>query len=209
MTEPGPAEAGELQPSRFAWRYLDQEQARELWDELIDWTAWLRERYELDTKVPPCWYRHGPVVEELTALMVAWTDAYYRGDEYRDELTAWHTQWFWPVIGRIRTITDFETCTHERCTAAPRTPTTLDGLDEFTAANVADRPEPETPQSEAQVADLSAAHEVRSIPEADMETAIDSGLAVALDPADPDSSVTFESVTWTYDALVGAWVPAA
>jgi hypothetical protein len=201
-------DAQELRPSRFAWRYLDRVQARQLWDELTDWTTWIRERYELDTKIPPCWYRHGPVVEELSALMVAWTDAYYRGDEYRDDLTAWHTQWFWPVIGRIRTITDFETCTHERCTATPCTPTTLAGLDEFTAADVENRPEPETPSPVTPVADISAAQEVRSILEADMEAAIEAGLAEPVDPSDPDSAVTFEDIDWTYNARLGAWVPA-
>ncbi|RRQ25324.1 hypothetical protein DK926_23920 [Rhodococcus sp. Eu-32] len=198
----------ELRPSRFAWRYLDRAQARQLWHELTDWTTWIRERYELDTKIPPCWYRHGPVVEELSALMAAWTDAYYRGDEYRDDLTAWHTQWFWPVISRIRTITDFETCTHERCTATPRTPFTLGGLDEFTTIDIDDRPEPEPPSPVIPVADISAPQEVRSIPEADMETAIESGLARSVDAADPNRLVTFEGIDWIYNTQQGAWTEA-
>lgn len=207
-------EQAELEPSRFAWRYLDREQARQLWDELIDWTTWIRERYELDVKVPPCWYRHGPVVEELSALMVAWTDSYYRGDEYRDDLTAWHTQWFWPVVQRIRTISDFETCTHERCTHSPRTPSTLAGVDEFVTADTDGRAAPvskppDAPRPSSPVTDSSAAQEVRSIPADDMEMAIESGLAEAVDPADPDSDVTFEDIVWTFHGRLGAWVPAA
>ncbi|MBY4212632.1 hypothetical protein HQO27_01650 [Rhodococcus fascians] len=193
-------ETAELEPSRFTWRYLDTEQARQLWDELIDWTAWIRERYELEVKIPPCWYRHSPVVEELSALMAAWTDAYYRGDEYRDDLTAWHTQWFWPVVHRIRTISDFETCTHSRCGHRPVVPTTLAGLDKFVTADVDGRPAP--------APDISGAQEVRSIPADDMEMAIESGLAEPLDPADPDSDVTFEDIVWTFHGRLGAWVPA-
>lgn len=206
------AETEELEPSRFTWRYLDTDQARQLWDELIDWTTWIRGRYELDTKIPPCWYRHSPVVEELSALMVAWTDAYYRGDEYRDDLTAWHTQWFWPAIHRIRTISDFETCTHSRCASRPVEPITLDGIDEFVASDIEDRPPP-TPKPvpavpPRPVLDISAAEEVRSIPADDMEMAIDSGLAEPVDPADPDSDVTFEDITWTFHGRLGSWVPA-
>ncbi|OZC46671.1 hypothetical protein CH289_21790 [Rhodococcus sp. RS1C4] len=207
-------ETEELEPSRFTWRYLDTEQARQLWEELIDWTAWIRERYELEVKIPPCWYRHSPVVEELSALMVAWTDAYYRGDGYRDDLTAWHTQWFWPVVHRIRTISDFETCTHSRCAHRPVQPATLDGLDEFIAADVDGRPPPApTPapvptRSLQPVADITSAQEVRSIPADDMEMAIDSGLAEPVDPADPDSDVRFEDLVWRFHGRLGAWIPA-
>ena len=206
MTAQG-AEQEELVPSRFTWRYLDAEQARALWTELIDWTTWLRERYELGTKIPPCWYRHDPVVEELSALMAAWTDAYYRGDEYRDDLTAWHTQWFRPLMARIRDISDFDSCTPDRCAHRPRPPATLAGIEEFVASDVDARPEP-LPAPPAPVADVTAAEEVRTIPADDMDMAIDSGLAEPLDPADPDSPVSFEGIEWTFNARMGAWVPS-
>lgn len=209
MIAPG-AEQQELVPSRFTWRYLDAEQARALWSELIDWTTWLRERYELGTKIPPCWYRHDPVVEELSALMAAWTDAYYRGDEYRDDLAAWHTQWFRPLMSRIRDISDFDSCTHDRCAHRPLPSATLAGIEEFVDADVDARPEP-SPAPPAPVVDVTAAEEVRTIPADDMDMAIDSGLAEPLDPADPDSSVSsvsFEGIEWTYNAHMGAWVPS-
>lgn len=194
-------------PSRFTWRYLDAEQARALWSELIDWTTWLRERYELGTKIPPCWYRHDPVVEELTALMAAWTDAYYRGDDYRDDLTAWHTQWFRPLMARIRDISDFDSCTHGRCAHRPLPPATLAGIEEFVDGDVDARSEP-SPATPAPVVDVTAAEEVRTIPAHDMDMAIDSGLAEALDSADPDSPVSFEGIEWTFNARMGAWVPS-
>ncbi|OZC88065.1 hypothetical protein CH282_07895 [Rhodococcus sp. 06-418-1B] len=205
MTAPG-AEQEELVPSRFTWRYLDAEQARALWSELIDWTTWLRERYELGTKIPPCWYRHDPVVEELSALMAAWTDAYYRGDEYLDDLTAWHTQWFRPLMARIRDISDFDSCTHDRCAHRPLPSATLAGIEEFVAADVDARPEP-APARPAPGADVNAAEEVRTIPADEMDMAIDSSLAEPLDPADPDSPVSFEGIEWTFNARMGAWVP--
>lgn len=203
----------ELEPSRFTWRYLDSEQSRALWAELIDWTTWIRDQYQLDTKIPPCWYRHGPVVEELSALMAAWTDAYYRGDEYRDDLTAWHTQWFWPVINRLSAISDFETCTHSYCDHRIVEPVTLDGIEEFVAADIAARPapapKPDTqPTSPTPVTDISAAQEVRSIPAEDMEMAIASGLAEPVDPADPESLVTFEDIDWAYNTRLNAWISA-
>ncbi|OZC80517.1 hypothetical protein CH274_15195 [Rhodococcus sp. 06-418-5] len=196
----------ELVPSRFTWRYLDAEQARALWSELIDWTTWLRERYELGTKIPQCWYRHDPVVEELSALMAAWTDAYYRGDEYRDDLTAWHTQWFRPLMARIRDISDFDSCTHDRCAHRPLPLATLAGIEEFVDADVDARPEPPLPATPAPVVDVTAAEEVRTIPADDMDMAIDSGLAEPLDPADPDSPVSFEGIEWTFNARAHAWV---
>ncbi|WP_322544553.1 DUF4913 domain-containing protein [Rhodococcoides fascians] len=205
MTTPG-AEQDELVPSRFTWRYLDAEQARALWSELIDWTTWLRERYELGTKIPPCWYRHDPVVEELSALMAAWTDAYYRGDECRDDLTAWHTQWFRPLMARIRDISDFDSCTHDRCAHRPLPPATLAGIEEFVDADVDARPEP-SPAPPAPVIDVTAAEEVRTIPADDMDVAIDSGLAEPLDPADPGTDVKFEGVIWTFDGSGGGWTP--
>ncbi|OZC73912.1 hypothetical protein CH251_12310 [Rhodococcus sp. 06-462-5] len=205
MTAPGAGQE-ELVPSRFTWRYLDAERARALWSELIDWTTWLRERYELGTKIPPCWYRHDPVVEELSALMAAWTDAYYRGDEYRDDLTAWHTQWFRPLMARVRDISDFDSCTHDQCAHRPLPPATLAGIEGFVDADVGARPEP-LAAPPAPVADVTAAEEVRTIPADDMDMAIDSGLAEPLDPADPDSPVMFEGIDWTFNARMGAWAP--
>ncbi|MDV6263893.1 DUF4913 domain-containing protein [Rhodococcoides yunnanense] len=200
MTAPG-GEQEELVPSRFTWRYLDAEQARALWSELIDWTTWLRERYELGTKIPPCWYRHDPVVEELSALMAAWTDAYYRGDEYRDDLTAWHTQWFRPLMARIRDISDFDSCTHDRCAHRPLPPATLAGIEEFVAADIDNRFGPERPEPDAET-------ELQTLSADDMNAAISSGIATPGGPSDPIPSVYFDESTWFFDPLRRRWVPA-
>ncbi|MFV0458982.1 MAG: hypothetical protein ACK5MT_09480 [Actinomycetales bacterium] len=47
-----------------------QEQA-ETWIALADFVAWLVHRYDLVEDVPHSWWRHPPVVEHPTALMVA------------------------------------------------------------------------------------------------------------------------------------------
>lgn len=61
-----------------AQRTLDAATAAATWQELRRWVDWLVTRYALDHKVvPPCWYLHGAVVDELTALWGAWQLAYW------------------------------------------------------------------------------------------------------------------------------------
>ncbi|NNH73832.1 hypothetical protein HLB23_28935 [Nocardia uniformis] len=108
-----------LEPCRYRWRDLDQHDAALLWTELIEWAQWLRRRYQLGSRVPACWYRHEPVVEELTALMAAHTAAYWCDpdtvDLPREDMTAWHTQWLWPTIERLTRISDFSGCRPHHC----------------------------------------------------------------------------------------------
>lgn len=55
------------------WRDMPDEDAAAAWDELRAFVEWIVTRYELtDNIIPPCWYRHGPLVEELSALRAAW-----------------------------------------------------------------------------------------------------------------------------------------
>ena len=44
--------------------------------QLRAWVAWIRHRYPLAKRVPACWAEHPEVVEELTALWLAWQQAY-------------------------------------------------------------------------------------------------------------------------------------
>jgi hypothetical protein len=51
------------------WRAVTAADSDDAWTELRDWVSWLTDRYVLDHRViPPCWYRHGAVVDVLTAL---------------------------------------------------------------------------------------------------------------------------------------------
>ncbi|MCK9923591.1 hypothetical protein MXD61_17235 [Frankia sp. AgPm24] len=69
----------------FRWEDLDPEQTRETWQELGDWVSWLRGRFRIDD-IPPCWYRHGDLVEELTALWLAWEGSYQADARFDDPI---------------------------------------------------------------------------------------------------------------------------
>lgn len=65
-------------PAPTCWKtLLNGEERAERWDDLRSWVHWLVGRFALDYKtVPPCWWRHGAVIEELTALQDAWKLSY-------------------------------------------------------------------------------------------------------------------------------------
>lgn len=67
----------------FRWEDLDPDQSRVSWHEFGGWVRWLTERFRLDD-IPPCWYRHGDLVEELTALWLAWEGSYHPDARFDD-----------------------------------------------------------------------------------------------------------------------------
>ena len=67
------------------------------WTALAEWVGWLRGRYPLANQVPLCWWRHPELVEELSALWLAWRDAYV---EQGAPLTA-GADWHAPVAARV------------------------------------------------------------------------------------------------------------
>src|SRR5690349_12795256 len=68
--ERGPS--GGAVPTAWCWRTLGEEGQTELWRQLTEWVVWLRGRYPLARKIPGCWADHPELVEELTALWLAW-----------------------------------------------------------------------------------------------------------------------------------------
>ncbi|WP_371798414.1 hypothetical protein OG963_04015 [Streptomyces sp. NBC_01707] len=68
---PAPA-AAKPEPQRWVWAAMDPPERRARMRELAIWVDWLRRTFELHNNIPPCWYRHPPVVEHLTALYVGW-----------------------------------------------------------------------------------------------------------------------------------------
>ena len=66
-----------------AWHDLDADEHAALWRRFVDWVLWLADRYELTNDQLPrrCWWRHGSVVEELTALWTAHQSAYAPGED--------------------------------------------------------------------------------------------------------------------------------
>lgn len=73
-----------------AWGILDAPHAAEQWALLVEWTDWLRDRYQLHETIPACWYAHGALVEELSALRTAWVGAYLDPHAALGDPATWH-----------------------------------------------------------------------------------------------------------------------
>jgi len=65
------------------WHELDAEQHAVLWPQFVSWVIWAADRYEMTTDQIPrqCWWQHGAVVEELTALWTSHESAYAGGED--------------------------------------------------------------------------------------------------------------------------------
>lgn len=72
IADPAPGAGYEL-VTPFRWSALgtDSEVGAQL-DELEEWVQWLVTRYRIDDIILPCWWQHGAVIEELSALWWAW-----------------------------------------------------------------------------------------------------------------------------------------
>lgn len=197
---------GPAWPVDQAWsfRHMPRERALSVWVELTDWVEWLVDRYQLGMVIKGCWYRHDPVVEELFALMVAHKAAYRAGsptDDFRDALTAFHTQWFWPVLRRIREETWMQSCTRDKCTDTYTAPRPLyrdnfGGIEDWIAADVADRPDAVLDESgTAGPSELP----VTTMSVEAMVTARNAQLAQPTDPDDVDNALSYGGAIWDYD----------
>ncbi len=68
---------GEPMPIPIVWDYLSTGDAFDAWTDLGHWVTWLVRRFRIRPReIPPCWYRHGAAVEELTALWGSYQLAY-------------------------------------------------------------------------------------------------------------------------------------
>tara|TARA_R100000365_G_scaffold3528_1_gene11928 strand:- start:36219 stop:36707 length:489 start_codon:yes stop_codon:yes gene_type:complete len=75
------------------WRDLPDEEARAEWAALRDWVEWLTVRYDVPVSVvPTCWWRHGALVEELSALHTAWRTGFDATDSGFGPV-GWHERW--------------------------------------------------------------------------------------------------------------------
>lgn len=83
----------------FPWdtRWLDAGE----WRDLHTWVSWLRTAYLLERTIPPCWYRHVGMAQELAALWCAWIEVYEAEKATPVGACAWHTQWFEPAMQRF------------------------------------------------------------------------------------------------------------
>ncbi|WP_417564151.1 hypothetical protein [Microbacterium sp.] len=63
------------------WRTLKDAQAPAAWNSLRAWVEWFTIRYRIsESVVPACWFKHGQLVEELSALHTAHTAAFDPSD---------------------------------------------------------------------------------------------------------------------------------
>jgi hypothetical protein len=85
----------------WCWRTLTGAAADQLWTRLRDWVVWLRARYPLAHAIPACWAQHPELVEELTALHLAWVAAYTDPTAAPTAPADWHTHYLPAALERI------------------------------------------------------------------------------------------------------------
>lgn len=97
-----------LPPVTYSWQRATAEDAKRLWRDLAVFVHWLDARYlrhlAVDAlRLPECWWRHPVAVEELTALMAAYEQAYFTRQRSRgsSEPAEWHLRYFWPTLQRM------------------------------------------------------------------------------------------------------------
>ena len=79
----GDAEKERPAGAPVVWDELDDEEYDLLWPRFVRWVIWAADRYEMTTDQLPrqCWWLHGAVVEELTALWTSRQSAYAAGED--------------------------------------------------------------------------------------------------------------------------------
>ena len=83
------------------WHTLSTPDAEKLWEALADWVGWVRGRYPLARQVPLCWWRHPELVEERTALWLAWREAYTEKGAPLTAAADWHGRWLPEFLRRV------------------------------------------------------------------------------------------------------------
>jgi len=83
------------------WHQLSPVESARAWRGLAEWVGWLRGRYPLAHQVPLCWWRHPELVEELTALWLAWRDAYTEKGASLTAAADWHGRWLPELLRRV------------------------------------------------------------------------------------------------------------
>jgi hypothetical protein len=88
-----------------SWKDLSREERDALWTEFVVWVLWLADRYEVTNDQLPrdCWWMHGAVVEELTALWTSHQSAYATEEDAGSAPYLWQDAWSRAIerIGRL------------------------------------------------------------------------------------------------------------
>ncbi|WP_175475529.1 hypothetical protein [Arthrobacter sp. UCD-GKA] len=87
------------------WNLKDgsEKQRGKILGQLYDWIGWYNDTYPgvEEHVIPPCWFRHRAVVQELVAVFVAWQAAYCGLEEPDDAPAYWHERILHPTIARL------------------------------------------------------------------------------------------------------------
>ncbi len=87
------------------WNLKDgtEKQRRKILVQLDDWISWYNDNYPgvEEHVIPPCWFLHSAVVQELVAVFVAWQAAYCGLEEPDDAPAYWHERILHPTIARL------------------------------------------------------------------------------------------------------------
>lgn len=132
------------------WVDLDAQAAAQAWEALRAWVVEvLVPRHPHVTtggggrQLPSCWYRHPGLVEELSALHIAWCAAYRNPEAARTAAIEWHDKWLPGVVSRIPQ--HAPRCSGGHDDDEPLGEPIDDGFRGFVMADVLSRPErPET-----------------------------------------------------------------
>ena len=173
----------------FVWSTLDAHSASTLWQDLADWVGWLRGRYPLARQVPLCWWRHPELVEELTALWLAWREGYVEKGASLTTPADWHGRWLPEFLRRVGAGGWNIACEgeHKERVAGlydERSVDDTDAFQEYVAADVTRRRITVTEEKEKAMIDDQA-----------MQDALASEAARLLGDL-PDSPVAFRDVYW-------------
>lgn len=73
------------------WRDLPQESMSEVWQWLRGWVDWVVEAHSIPaSEIPPCWFRHQNIIEELWAAANAEQQAWEATGATMTPMTTWH-----------------------------------------------------------------------------------------------------------------------
>ncbi|WP_433264903.1 DUF4913 domain-containing protein [Actinosynnema sp. CS-041913] len=90
-------------PGDWSWQHMNADRAATVWNWLNDFVDHLNTREELNTRhrIPPCWHLHTRTIEDLTALLAAWQDAYHNTTGPTQTLINYRDRWLWPTLNRL------------------------------------------------------------------------------------------------------------
>lgn len=96
------------------WPELNETQRRTLLTQLAEFVEWLHHTYLAEIAryaLPPCWWRHSDIREQLTALMISHRAVYTKkAKAVSGDLVDWHERALWPVLDRIQHNRTLDNC---------------------------------------------------------------------------------------------------